>query len=66
MDYKKFISYNIVGGIGWVAILVLAGYFFGQLEFVKQNLTAIIFGIIIASFIPAIIEYTRHKKTIKE
>lgn len=60
MTYKRFIIYNIIGGIMWVTLLVLAGYFFGNLPFVKGNLTAFIFFIIILSIMPGIIEYFRH------
>ena len=61
MNYKQFISYNIIGGAIWVFTLTLAGYFFGQLEVVKQNFEIVIFGIIFISIIPIIIETLKHK-----
>ncbi len=62
MDYFTFLSYNIIGGISWVAIFVFSGYYFGNIPFVKDNLTFIVLLIIIISFIPAILEYIKHKR----
>ncbi len=62
MNYKNFLSYNIIGGITWVAIFIFSGYFFGTIPFVQENLTLIILFIIIISFIPPIVEYIKHKK----
>ncbi len=61
MTYWKFISYNIIGGIAWVAICLLAGYLFGNLPVVKNNFTLVIFAIILISIMPGIIEFLRHK-----
>lgn len=61
MNYKRFISYNIVGGIAWVVIFTLLGYFFGNLPVVKKNFTLVIFAIIFLSITPPFIEYFRHK-----
>ncbi len=60
MTYWKFISYNIVGGIAWVAICLFMGYFFGNLPVVKNNFSIVIFAIIIISVMPAVIEFLRH------
>ena len=62
MTYWKFISYNIIGGIGWVAIFVFGGYFFGNIPFVKNHFTIIIFAIIIISILPGVIEFIRMKR----
>ncbi len=62
MNYPTFLSYNIIGGISWVALFLFAGYFFGNLDFVKSNLTLIIILIIIVSFVPVIIEYVKHRR----
>lgn len=61
MTYSHFISYNVVGGIGWIAILVLAGYFFGKIPIVSQNFSLVILAIIIISIMPGVIEFARHK-----
>ncbi|MDO8459764.1 MAG: DedA family protein [Nanoarchaeota archaeon] len=61
MDYKEFISFNVIGGISWVAIFLFGGYFFGNMPFVEKNLTLVIIGIIVLSLIPPLIEFLRRK-----
>ncbi len=65
MDYFSFLAYNVIGGLSWVAIFIFSGYYFGNIPFVKDNLTAIVILIIIVSFIPAVQEYLKHRKGIK-
>ena len=55
MNYKKFISFNAVGGILWVLIVCLLGYFFGNIKIVKENFTIVILGVIFISILPVII-----------
>jgi membrane-associated protein len=62
MTYSRFITYNIIGGIGWVLILVLVGYFFGNIPFIKNNFSIAIFTIIFLSILPGIIEFLHHRK----
>lgn len=66
MNYSKFVKFNVIGALVWVISLVLLGYFFGNLEFVKNNFETVIFAIIGLSLLPMIIEfikslYNRHK-----
>jgi len=61
MTYWKFISYNVIGGIAWVAICMFAGYYFGNLTFVKKNFSLVILAIVIISILPGVIEFLRHK-----
>ena len=61
MPHGRFQSYNVAGGVLWVGSLILAGKLFGDTPFVKNNLTAVIFGIIFLSILPGIIEYIRHR-----
>lgn len=61
MDYRRFLPYSLAGGVVWVGSLVLAGYFFGNIPFIKQNLTLVIFGIIFLSILPGIFGYLRHR-----
>ena len=63
MTYGRFIAYNVVGGIGWVVILVFGGYFFGNIPFIKNNFSLAIAAIIIISILPGIIEFLRHRKS---
>ena len=61
MSYRRFIVYNVVGGVLWVAVCVGAGYFFGNLPFVKKNFSLVILAIIVISMMPAVVEYLRHR-----
>lgn len=61
MSYSKFIRFNVIGGVVWVLSLTLAGYFFGGLDFVKENFETVIFGIIGISILPMVIEIIRAK-----
>jgi membrane-associated protein len=56
MSYARFIAYNVIGGIGWVTILVLAGHWFGALEVVKNHFSLVILAIIVISILPAVVE----------
>ena len=61
MSYAKFTLFNLIGAIGWVVSLCLAGYWLGNLPWVKTNLSLIIIGIIISSLIPIGIGYLKSK-----
>lgn len=61
MSYAKFILYNIVGGIAWVSVFLLGGFFFGNIPTVKSNFTVVIVVIIIISIMPGFIAYFRQK-----
>jgi membrane-associated protein len=62
MDYRRFLLFNVVGGIAWVAICMLAGYFLGNLEPVKKNFELVVVGIVIVSVLPIAIEWLRHRR----
>lgn len=62
MTYAKFILYNIVGGLVWTVLFIYAGYFFGNIDFVKKNFSLVIIAIIFISILPAIIEFIRSKR----
>ena len=61
MEYRRFLMFNVVGGVIWVALIAYAGYLFGTVPVVEENLTLVIFGIILLSISPAIFEVLRHK-----
>lgn len=61
MNYKRFISYNILGAVAWVFTFILAGYFFGNLPIVKRNFHIVIFGVIFASIIPMLVPWLKSK-----
>jgi membrane-associated protein len=62
MRYRVFILFCLVGAALWVPLFILAGYFFGQQEFVKKNFTLVIFAIIGISLLPPLIEYYRARR----
>jgi len=61
MTYLSFTAYNVAGALAWVLSLLYAGYWFGNVPFVKQNLTWVILGIIALSLMPLAFEYFRHR-----
>ena len=62
MEYRRFLAYNVVGGVVWIVLFVLLGYFFGNIPAVEKNFELVIFGIIGLSITPPIIEYLRSRK----
>jgi membrane-associated protein len=61
MRYGRFLFYNVMGGVGWIVILVLAGYLFGNIPVVRRNFSLVIFAIIILSILPGIVEVLRQR-----
>lgn len=66
MHYPIFLFYNVLGALLWVFFFVLGGYFFGNIPFVQEHFSFFIMGIIILSFIPAIVEFIKHKMNKEE
>ena len=63
MNYAKFLSFSVMGGILWICGLLGLGYFFGNLPFVKNNFGLVIIAIIFISILPAVIEAIRARKS---
>ncbi|GGV20737.1 DedA family protein [Streptomyces griseoflavus] len=61
MRYRTFLTYNIIGGVAWGCGVTVAGYWLGQIAFIKTNIEAIIVLIVILSVVPIIIEYVRER-----
>ena len=61
MSYARFLAYNVGGAVLWVASLAYAGYFFGNIPIIRNNLMLVIIGIIILSIMPGVIEYLRQR-----
>lgn len=62
MNYFRFLTYNIMGGILWVAIFVFGGFYFGNLPIVRENFSLIILAIILISVMPILIEVVKNRK----
>ncbi len=61
MTYRRFILFNVVGGALWVAIVVGAGYFFGNIPIVKNNFSLVIIALVLIPGIPSVVEFIRIK-----
>jgi membrane-associated protein len=61
MTYWRFITYNIVGGIVWVAIFIFGGYYFGNQPVVRKNFSLVIVAILVISVMPILFEFVRHR-----
>jgi len=66
MSYPKFITFNVIGGALWVALFTYGGYFFGNIEIVKNHFSIAIMVIILISLIPGFVEYFKHKSASKK
>ena len=66
MHYRTFIFYNVIGGIAWVSLFTLAGFFFGNIPAVKDNFSLVILVIIAISLAPMAWEYSKHRRNKKK
>jgi len=62
MNYGKFFSFNIIGGIAWVSLFTLVGYFFGNIPSVKHNFSLVIIAILLISVVPIGIKFIKSKR----
>ncbi|MGH7731682.1 MAG: DedA family protein [Candidatus Eiseniibacteriota bacterium] len=62
MSYAKFLAYNVIGAAAWVGLFVLAGFFFGNIPFVRDNFSLVILAIIALSVVPVVSELVRHRR----
>ena len=65
MTYRRFLAFNVVGGVAWITSLVYAGYLFGNIPWVKDNLSFIVIAIVVVSLIPAATTYLRERRSHK-
>ncbi|WP_395094002.1 VTT domain-containing protein [Vaginella massiliensis] len=61
MHYKTFIQYNIIGGVTWICLIMLIGYFLGNIPFVRQNFEIVVLSIIVLSIVPVGVELWKSK-----
>ncbi|MCE2743289.1 MAG: VTT domain-containing protein [Fluviicola sp.] len=62
MDYKKFFSFDVIGGVLWIFSLTLAGYFLGNITWIKDNIEKVCLGIIFISVLPMLLSFLKSKK----
>ncbi len=65
MPYARFLAFNVVGGVLWISSLVYAGFLFGNIPWVKDNLTLIVVGIVVVSLIPAVSTFVKERREAK-
>ena len=62
MGYPRFLTYNVIGGIGWVALFTFAGYFFANIPFVENHFPLVILAIVLVSVVPTAAEVIRRRR----
>jgi membrane-associated protein len=65
MPYGKFLSYNVIGGVVWITLIVYAGHLFGNIPWVKANFHWVVIGIIVVSLLPVAFEYLKARRQAK-
>jgi len=66
MNYGKFLLYNVVGGVVWVAGFLYLGYFLGTIPVVKENFSLAVLAIILVSVLPIAVEFLRARQAVRE
>jgi membrane-associated protein len=62
MGYPRFLTYNVIGGVGWVAVFTFVGYFFANIGFVKDHFPVVILAIVLVSVVPTMAELIRRRR----
>ena len=66
MKYRRFLSFDIIGGAIWIGSLTIAGYFLGQFDWIRKNIELVALGIIFISVLPILIEIIKAKRSKKK
>ncbi len=66
MDFRKYLIYSSIGAVLWAGLITIAGYYLGNIEFIKKNLELVLILVVFVSVIPIIFEYVRHRRQIKK
>ena len=61
MSYRRFLPFDLLGGLLWVGIFVFGGYYFGTIPVVRAHFSMVILAIIVISLLPGVIEFLRHR-----
>ena len=62
MPYRRFVSFNIFGGLGWVLSMTLAGYYLGEVPIIRRNFEKVVLGIVVVSLLPLAIQYWQSRR----
>ena len=66
MDYRKFTFFNVIGAVTWVALFLTAGFYFGNIPFIKQHFSTAILAVVLVSFIPIFVKFLSGQTRKKE
>lgn len=64
MDWRRFTAFNLAGGVLWVVSLTLAGYWFGNLPLIRNNLSLVVVGIVVISLVPVLVGWWKHRQEV--
>jgi membrane-associated protein len=64
MSFRRFIAYTAVGGVLWVALVTMLGFFLGNVSFVKKNIDLVLILIVLVSLLPMGLEYLKHRRQV--
>lgn len=62
MNFRHYVIYSAIGAVLWAGLITVAGYYFGNIEFIKNNLELALIVLVLLSIIPIIVEYVRHRR----
>ncbi len=62
MPYRRFVSFNVFGGLGWVLSMTLAGYYLGEVPVIRRNFEKVVLGIVVVSLLPLAIQYWQSRR----
>ena len=62
MDFRRYMTFTIIGAVLWAGLVTIAGYFLGNIPFVKENVEAILILVVFVSVVPIVVEYIRHRR----
>ncbi len=65
MSYSYFFSYNVFGGVIWVALFTFAGYFFGNIPFIRDHFSLVVIAIVLISLVPMVVEAIKARRESK-
>jgi membrane-associated protein len=66
MSYKDFFSYNVFGGITWVVLFTFTGYFFGNIQFIRDHFSLVVIAIVLISIVPMVVEAVKMRREGKQ
>jgi len=62
MPYSRFAAFNVFGGIGWVVLMTMSGYFLGNVPLIRRHFEKVVIGIVLVSVLPIVVEYVRSRR----